>query len=124
LRVSVADERGELAASWAGRPQLEVGRRTDVMDGCPKAQALMYLLRAMNPQVLAVDEITAPEDIRALLTAAGCGVTLLATAHGADREDLRRRPLYRPLLEEGIFQRLVRICRENGRNIYHVEEWS
>jgi stage III sporulation protein AA len=123
-RVSVADERGELAAAWSGRPQLDVGRRTDVMEGCPKAQALMYLLRAMNPQVLAADEITAPEDVRALLTAAGCGVTLLVTAHGADREDLRRRPLYRPLLEEGIFQRLVRICRENGRNIYHVEEWS
>lgn len=122
LRVAVADERGELAALYGGRPQLDVGRRTDVAEGCPKAQGLMLLLRAMNPQVLAVDEITAPEDAAALRTAAGCGVTLLATAHGAGREDLTRRPLYRGLLEEGMFRRLVEITRREGRREYRVEE--
>lgn len=122
LRVSLADERGEVAAMYNGRPQLEVGRRTDVAEGCPKAQGLMLLLRAMNPQVLAVDEITAPEDVRALMTAAGCGVTLLATAHGEDRTDLERRPLYRPLLEEGLFRFLVGIRREGERHIYTLEE--
>jgi stage III sporulation protein AA len=122
LRVSVADERGELAALFGGRPQLDVGRRTDVMEGCPKAQAMMYLLRAMNPQVLAMDEITAPEDVGALLTGAGCGVSLMATAHGNGQEDLRRRPLYRPLLEEHIFQKVVRIRREAEKFAYEVEE--
>lgn len=97
------------------------GPRTDVMEGCPKAWGLMTLLRGMNPQVLAVDEITAPEDVAALVSAAGCGVTLLATAHGAGREDLSRRKLYRGLLEEGVFRRLVRIRREAGRRIYEVE---
>ena len=122
LRVSLADERGEVAAMYNGLPQLEVGRRTDVMEGCPKAQGLMLLLRAMNPQVLAVDEITAPEDVRALITAAGCGVTLLATAHGEGRADLERRPLYRPLLEEGLFRFLIRIRREGERRAYTIEE--
>lgn len=122
LRVSLADERGEVAAMYNGLPQLEVGRRTDVAEGCPKAQGLMLLLRAMNPQVLAVDEITAPEDVRALITAAGCGVTLLATAHGEDRTDLERRSLYRPLLEEGLFRFLVGIRREGERRVYTVEE--
>ena len=122
LRVSLADERGEVAALYNGLPQLEVGRRTDIAEGCPKAQGLMLLLRAMNPQVLAVDEITAPEDVKALTTAAGCGVTLLATAHGHGKADLERRPLYRPLLEEGLFRFLVRIRREGGRRIYTIEE--
>lgn len=122
LRVSLADERGEVAAMYSGQPQLEVGRRTDVAEGCPKAQGLMLLLRAMNPQVLAVDEITAPEDVRALTAAAGCGVTLLATAHGESRADLERRPLYRPLLEEGLFRFLVRICRRGAERSYQIEE--
>ena len=122
LRVSLADERGEVAALYNGLPQLEVGRRTDIAEGCPKAQGLMLLLRAMNPQVLAVDEITAPEDVRALSTAAGCGVTLLATAHGEESSDLERRPLYRPLLEEGLFRFLVRIRRETERRVYTIEE--
>ena len=121
MTVGVVDERSELAGSYQGVPQNDLGMRTDVLDGCPKARGLMLLLRAMNPQVLAVDEITAPEDVAALVSAAGCGVTLLATAHGAGREDLSRRKLYRGLLEEGVFRRLVRIRREAGRRIYEVE---
>ena len=122
LQVALADERGEVAALYGGRPQLDVGRRTDVIEGCSKAQGLMLLLRAMGPQALAVDEITAPEDVAALRTAAGCGVTLLATAHGTARADLERRALYRPLLEEGLFRFLVRIGRQGERRIYTVEE--
>ena len=122
LRVALADERGEVAALYRGTPQLEVGPRTDVMEGCPKALGLMLLLRAMNPQVLAVDEITAPEDVAALAAAVGCGVTLLATAHGSDRGDLERRPLYRPLLQEGMFQKMVRIVREGTGRRCEVEE--
>ena len=116
LRVGLADERGEVAALYGGVPQLRVGRRTDVIEGCPKAQGAMLLLRAMNPQVLAMDEITAPEDVAALLTAAGCGAVLLATAHG-EGDELTRRPLYRRMLEERIFQRVVSIQRtEQGRS--------
>ena len=122
LRVALADERGEVAALYSGVPQLEVGRRTDVAEGCPKARGLMLLLRAMNPQVLAADEITARSDVEAMMMAAGCGVTLLATAHGEGRADLERRPLYRPLLEEGLFRFLVGIRREGERRAYTVEE--
>lgn len=121
-RVSVADERGEVAALHNGLAQLDVGARTDVVEGCPKAQGLMLLLRAMDPQVLAVDEITAPEDVSALRTAAGCGVTLLATAHGEGRADLEQRALYRPLLEERIFHKLVRIRWTGERRLYTIEE--
>ena len=122
LRVGVADERGELAAVEGGVPQLSIGSRTDVMDGCPKDKALLMLLRGMNPQVLAADEITAPGDCAALELAANCGVALLCSAHGVDLEDLRRRPLYQNLLEQKIFQRLVLIRRAGAGRSYQVVE--
>lgn len=122
LRVALADERGEVAALYQGLPQLDVGARTDVLDGCPKARGLMLLLRAMNPQVLAVDEITAPEDVAALCAAAGCGVTVLATAHGENRADLSRRAVYAPLWERSLFRRLVTIRRGQTGREYLVEE--
>ncbi|MCI8870270.1 MAG: stage III sporulation protein AB [Lawsonibacter sp.] len=121
LRVGVADQRGELGAAFQGVPQLELGRRTDLLDGCPKAQGLMMLLRSMNPQVLAVDEVTAPEDVRALTDAGGCGAVLLASVHGAGREDLRRRALYRELTETGLFRRLVTIQGTGAGRRYAVE---
>lgn len=122
VRVGVADERGELGALYGGVPQLDLGPHTDVMDGCSKADGLMMLLRGMNPQVLAVDEITAPGDLDALETAAGCGAALLATAHGQGWEDLKRRPLYIRLLERRIFQKVLLIERQGGTRRYHLED--
>ena len=122
MRVSVADERGELAAVYRGMPQMDLGPHTDVLDVCPKAEGLTMLLRGMGPQVLAVDEVTARGDLRALMDAAGCGVSLLATAHGAGAEQLRQRPLYRLMLREGLFRRLVVSRREGGQRRYEVEE--
>lgn len=125
LRVAVTDERGELAACVRGRPCMDLGSRTDVLEGCPKAQGMMLLLRGMNPQVLAVDEITAPEDVEVMEQAVGCGTVLLATAHGSGPEDLRRRPLYRSMMDKGIFRRLVTISVDGGVRNLRVEtlEW-
>lgn len=120
-RVGLVDERGELAAMYRGVPQLEIGTHTDVLDGCPKALGVSMLLRAANPQIIAVDEITAEEDLRAMLTAANCGVALLATIHAADREELARKPLFAKLLEMQVFLRLVTITVEHGRRVYRTE---
>ena len=122
LRVSLVDERGELAAVHRGVHQLQVGRHTDVLDACPKAQAIPTLLRAMNPQVIAVDEITVREDLRAVSLAVGCGVRLLATIHAGSVEELLERPLYRQLLEDKVFRLAVRISRDCGERSYAVEE--
>ncbi|WP_242622469.1 stage III sporulation protein AB [Intestinimonas timonensis] len=107
LRVGVADERGELAAMYDGLPMNDLGAHTDVLDGCPKAAALVMLLRAMNPQVLAADEVAGPEDAAALEEAAGCGVALLCTAHAASAEDLLRRPVFRRLVHRGVLSQTV-----------------
>ena len=120
MRVGVIDERGELAASESGLPRMDLGARTDVMDSCPKQEGLLMMLRGMNPQVLAVDEITAPEDVDALLTAAGCGVTLLATVHGEGAAQLRQRPVYRRLLDERIVKRAVVIFMDGKKRVYQV----
>ena len=122
MRVALADERGEIAAMYQGLPQLDVGAHTDVLDGCPKAMAIPMLLRSMNSQVLAVDEITETEDIRAIVSAANCGVTMLATIHAADVAELQRKPLFRRLLQAKVFTKAVVIQRREGRRHYLVED--
>ena len=108
-RITLVDERGEVAVMYRGQPQMDVGPRTDVLDGCPKALAIPMALRAMNPQIIAVDEITVREDLQAMTQAAGCGVALLATIHAADAAELEQKPLYRELLANRVFRQAVRI---------------
>ncbi|MFZ5974602.1 MAG: stage III sporulation protein AA, partial [Bacillota bacterium] len=74
LHVSVVDERSEIAACYGGIPQTELGPRVDVLDGCPKAEGMRMLLRAMAPDVLVVDELARAEELEAVRDAAGGGV--------------------------------------------------
>lgn len=105
--VGVVDERSEIAGCCQGVPQNDVGLRTDVLDGCPKTEGLLLLVRSMSPSVLAVDEIAGEEDKKALLTAAASGCRVLATAHGEIYEDICRRKDIRSLWEDGFFERCL-----------------
>lgn len=123
-RTAIVDERGEIAACWHGEPQMAVGTHTDVLSGCGKAIGIPMVLRTMNPQLIAVDEITEQQDIRLMTQCANCGVALLATIHAADREELRKKPLYPLLRESGIFRRLVIIRCRGGERSCAVENFD
>ena len=124
MRVSLIDERGEIAVMYRGVPQLDVGPCTDILDACPKAVGIPMVLRAMNPQLIAVDEITMPEDVKAMSLAAGCGVGLLATIHGETMNDLLEKPPYYDLLRNQVFRQVILIRQGNGERRYEIEELS
>ncbi len=114
VRTALADERAELAALYRGRPQFDIGRHTDVIDGCPKAEAAMMLLKTMSPQLLVLDELTSQDDVQAAVYAAHCGVAVLASAHAWNMDDFRLRPLYRQLMEMQIFTRIYSIQHDRS----------
>lgn len=113
--VSVVDERGEL---FPCGNLFDPGTRTDVLTGCSKAQGVDIALRTMSPKCIAVDEITAQEDCQALVSALWCGVDLLATAHAANCNDLQSRPIYRPLIQTGLFKQVIVLSRDKS---WHLE---
>lgn len=102
-RVSVVDERRELAAARAGVPQLDLGPTTDILTGCPKGEAIRSLIRVMNPQVLALDELAGQRELQLAQEASYSGIALFATAHGDGIASLLHRPGYRELLASGAF---------------------
>lgn len=112
--VGVVDERSEIAGSYQGIPQNDVGMRTDVLDACPKALGMMLLLRSMSPRVIAVDELGSEVDIRALHMAASCGSKMIATVHGADMEDVFRRFGSMGTALEHFFDCFLILSKENG----------
>lgn len=121
-RVGVVDERNELAAVDGPAAQFDLGRCSDVLTGVPKAEGAMMLLRGMNPQILAMDEISREKDLDAALQVCGCGVGLLASAHAAHPAELRQRGAYRALLDRGIFARCLLIERHGAERRYRLEK--
>lgn len=118
-QICVVDERGELFPDSFARSQ-----RMDILTGAPKAQGIEMVLRTMGPEYIALDEITAPEDCQAVLQAHGCGVNLLATAHGRTLEDLKRRQVYRPLVEHNVFQSVLVLHSDWSFRTERIHTWS
>ena len=121
-RVAVVDERNELSASDGEGAQFDLGPCTDTLVGVSKQTACPMLLRGMNPQILAMDEISEERDLHTVRQVVGCGVGLLATAHASSAEDLKRRSLYHEMLRDGIFSRLVVIAMENRQRRFAVQD--
>lgn len=115
LTVGVVDERSEIAGSYLGRPQNDVGIRTDVLDACPKALGMMMLIRSMAPRVVAVDEIGGEADMHSLQQVLQCGSSLLVTAHGSGIEELARKQALSGMLKQKEFKRFILLGRREGR---------
>ncbi len=107
MTVGVVDERSELGACYLGIPQNDLGCRTDILDGCPKVQGMMMLVRSMAPQVIAVDEVGSREDVEAMEYVMNCGIYLLATVHGNSIDDIKNKPVLGRLVRERVFERYI-----------------
>lgn len=113
--VGVVDERSELAGSFLGVPQNDLGIRTDVLDGCPKGAGMLLLLRAMSPRVIAIDELGSREEMEALYQTAACGCRILATAHGNTPADVERRFGISVRELKNVFQAVICLHRKSGK---------
>ena len=112
--VGLVDERSEIASCYKGAPQNNVGNRTDVLDGCPKSQGMIILLRSMNPKIIATDEIGGEQDVLALQEILNCGVKIATTVHGYQLSDLINKPLYQVLERNRAKVRYVLLSKRLG----------
>jgi len=119
IKIGLVDERSEIAASYHGIPQNDVGPRTDVLDGCNKPEGIRMLLRTMSPQVIAVDELGTEEDFIAVEQAAYSGCKVIGTIHAGNIRELQEKPILKKWCDKELFERFVFIEKgENGmRNL-------
>lgn len=122
VRISLVDERGELAAKYRGVSQLDVGRCTDVLDGIDKARGSMMLLRAMTPDIIAMDEISDEADCKAVRNILGCGTGILATAHGRTLPEILRRDTYRGLFDMKAFECVITLEKDGNGFLKKIED--
>lgn len=113
-RIGIADERHEIAACINASPSFDLGIRSDVIDGCPKAMAIEMLIRSLAPQIIVTDEIGNSEDFKAIREAARMGVSMIASAHASSLEAFEYGPMGM-LLREGLFEIAVWLGGQPGQ---------
>lgn len=86
--VLTIDERYEISG---GSANMELGENTDIVAGVPKTLVYEGIIRALAPEVIAIDEIFGARDRDAVQDLIGCGIKVLATMHGKNMKDVENR---------------------------------
>ncbi|PKM50048.1 MAG: stage III sporulation protein AA [Firmicutes bacterium HGW-Firmicutes-7] len=120
VNVGLVDERSEIGGCYRGIPQNDIGKRTDILDSCNKGEGLLMLIRAMAPQVIALDEIGNKDDIDAIEYAINAGCKIICTVHGNSIKDIKDKPRLQELIERKLFQRYIFL--ENQNNIGDIKK--
>ena len=102
-RVTVVDERGEIM----GHPSAEREGCLDVLTGFPKHIGILQAVRTLSPQVIICDELGDRQEVEQLLQALNCGVSVVASIHAQDEEQLSRKPQYQDLYRAAAFDKVV-----------------
>ena len=113
-KVALMDERGELAASFQGQAQTDVGISTDVFDFYPKRIGASIALRSMSPDVIVCDEIGSGEDAQTLQDCLNAGIVMIASAHASGKEEILRRRQIAKMILSGEFRYLAFLGRTPG----------
>lgn len=114
FKISIVDERSEIAGMYKGAAQNDIGIRTDVLDGCLKSDGIMMAIRSMSPDIIAVDEIGGQKDVESIHEALRAGIKLIATVHGYSLEELQEKKSMGELFKEKVFERFIILDRSNG----------
>lgn len=114
FKVSIIDERSEIAACYEGIPQMKLGIRTDVLDNCVKSVGMMMAIRSLSPEVLICDEIGTLSEVESLIMAFNSGVNIITTIHGFNINDFLNRKVFNEIIENNILERIVVLSNKNG----------
>ncbi len=112
-KVSLVDERSEIAAVYQGIPQNDVGLNTDILNCFPKNGGIDMAVRVMSPEYVLCDE--ADCNTEAIMQFRGNGVKPVITMHCGNLSEAAVNPFINILINLGMVNYILFL--ESGRNI-------
>ena len=109
--ILVIDERFELAGQCA---KFNLGQNVDIMQGANKNFAFHEAIKVMNPNVIVADELSSSDDIEGIKFAIKSGVSVIATIHAGNIDDLKSKPYFQDVLKDKYFERIILLSKRNG----------
>ena len=120
LRTVIVDTREEFYHILEGKHL-----NLDILVGYPKEIGIEIATRSLGAQLILCDEIGNSKDAEAILSAANCGVPVIASAHASGMGELLKRPMIHRLHRARVFEAYIELSRkENNDFSYHVTQWE
>lgn len=125
-KVTIVDERFEIAACNEGKAQMDVGS-SDVLSGFPKPEGILRAVRCLSPNVIICDEIGTFKEAKAINEALNSGVKVIASIHASNEKEILKKPQILWLLHSGAFEKIIvlsSVLIGNAEKILEVNEVS
>lgn len=113
IKVAICDERSEIAGMYDSRSSFDLGPRTDILDGCDKANGIPMLIRSMSPHVVVTDEIGKKGDIDAIEQCQSAGVKLITSIHGSCEKDILSSSIG-SMVKRKLFENIIYLSSQDG----------
>ena len=111
--ILIIDERKELASIFDG-DNINILKNIDVYSNSNKKFGFNNGIRSMRPDVIITDEISVDRDIDDIENAITSGVSVIATIHANNVEDLKNKPAFERILSHKLFDRYVVLSNNGG----------
>ena len=116
-KISVIDERGEIAAGY------DLGLNTDVISNFSKAKGIEMAVRTMSPEMIICDEIGNDNELASIKFGFSSGVSFMVSVHAKSKEDLLRRTIIQNLIRLNEFDYIVLLKDyTNQYDVYDISE--
>lgn len=120
--ILIADERNEICSTIKGETNINLGGFCDIYTNCSKEFAFKNGIRSMRPDLIITDEIDLDKDLKYIIQAINSGVSVVATIHAKDVNQLKKKKDFDEILDNKYFDRFVVLTSEEGpgtlTNIY------
>lgn len=111
-KISVIDEREELAAMDGSIMGNDLGISSDILNSYPKSEAVLLAVRTMSPEIIALDEVGNTDEIKAIEQAVNTGVRFILTVHASSFDEIVTRPQIERLINTYSFDRVCLLSNE------------
>lgn len=111
--ISLIDERNEISSLIDGIPSLDIGQYCDIISHINKEKAAFLAIKNLNPDIVVTDEISSIEDINTINKIANMGISILASIHAENINDLLKKENFNNLIENFSFERYVILSKKN-----------
>ena len=95
----------------------------DILRGYRRDTGLDIALRTLSPDVIMMDEIGRVGEADSMLESLNSGVKIVATAHAASFEELKKRKSLAGFFKNGVFDTFVGISLQSGRRVTKIERF-
>ncbi len=109
--IMVIDEKFEIAGE---NQKFNLGKNVDTMQGSDKRFAFFEAIKVMSPNVIVTDELISLNDIEGVKFAIKSGVSVVATVHAKNLDDLKSKKYFETIMSDRYFERFIVLSKRNG----------